>query len=78
VQIIAKLEVLGNAHNGLRGEETSMPLSAPTMIVFAISVIVAIVGVLVGLNVFAFGVAAFWIVTVAFVLLALGNLLKGM
>jgi hypothetical protein len=61
-------------------EEASMPLSAPTAIVFGIAVIIAIVGLLAALTtvVSFIPVSAFWIMTVAFVVLALGNLLKGM
>ena len=55
-----------------------MSLSAPTQIVFIIAVIIAIIGLLVFFNVFSFGVAAFWIMTVAFALLAVANLVKGM
>lgn len=55
-----------------------MSLSAPTQIVFIIAVIIALIGLLVALGVFSFGVASFWIMAVAFGLLALANLVKGM
>jgi hypothetical protein len=53
-------------------------LSAPKGIVFWISVILAIVGLLAFLIAIPFlsGIA-FWILLVAFILLMLGNLLKG-
>ena len=55
-----------------------MKLSAPTQIVFIISVIVAIVGVLMALGVLAvIPVASVWIMTLAFVILAAGCLMKG-
>lgn len=55
-----------------------MNLSAPTMLVFLISVVVAIVGLLVGLGILAMiPISGFWIMTAAFVVLAAGNLLKG-
>lgn len=55
-----------------------MSLSAPTQIVFIIALVIAVIGLLVAFNVFSFGVSAFWIMTVAFGLLALANLIKGM
>ena len=55
-----------------------MKLSAPTQIVFIIAVVVAIIGLLAGFGVVA-AIAGygFWIMTVAFVILAAGCLLKG-
>lgn len=55
-----------------------MNLSAPTQIVFIISVVIAIIGVLAALGVFAFiPLASVWIVTIAFVVLAIGCLMRG-
>ncbi len=55
-----------------------MNLSAPTQIVFIISVIIAIIGLLMAFGVFSLGaISAFWVMTVAFVVLAAGCLLKG-
>ncbi|MEO1703461.1 MAG: hypothetical protein AAFR71_15565 [Pseudomonadota bacterium] len=56
-----------------------MKLSAPTKPVFLISVIVAIFALLMALNVITFiPVASVWIMGLAFLLLALANMLKGM
>ncbi len=55
-----------------------MSLSAPTQIVYIISLIIAVIGLLVFFGVFSFGVSSFWIMAVAFGLLALANLIKGM
>ena len=56
-----------------------MDLSPPTQVVFIISVIIAILGVLAALGTVTFiPLASVWIVTAAFVLLALGCLLKGL
>jgi len=54
-----------------------MNLSAPTQIVFLLSLVIAIVGVLAGLAIIpGLPVPAFWIVVIAYVVLAAGNLLK--
>ena len=56
-----------------------MELSAPTRIVFIISVVVAIVALLGHLGVIPlFGIQSFLILGAAYVLLALANLLKGL
>lgn len=56
-----------------------MRLSAPTTLVFVISLVIAIVGLLVGLNMIqGISIASFWILAVAYVVLALGTLLKGL
>ena len=45
--------------------------SAPTQLVFIISLVIALIGVLAALNVVTFiPIASVWIVTIAFVLLA--------
>lgn len=55
-----------------------MNLSAPTMLVFLISLVVAILGLLAGLGILAMiPLSAFWIMTIAYVILAAACLLKG-
>ncbi|MCK5130434.1 MAG: hypothetical protein KAQ68_11315 [Clostridiales bacterium] len=55
-----------------------MKLSAPKQIVFWIAVIIAIAAVLMALGVFSVSfISAVWVAIIAFVLLALGNVLKG-
>ncbi len=53
-----------------------MKLTPPTKNVFWISVIIAVIG-LVALFVGSFAPYAFWLMLVAYVLLALGNTMKG-
>jgi len=54
-----------------------MKLSAPSQIVFVISLLLAIVAVLLFLNVLhVSGVPSFWAMTAAYVVLFLGNLLR--
>ncbi len=55
-----------------------MNLSAPTMMVFLISLVVAIVALLVNLGMFSIGIGSFWIAAVAWVVLAAGCMFKGM
>lgn len=56
-----------------------MELSAPTRIVFIISIVVAIVSLIGYLGVVSFGgIHSYLILAAAFVLLALANLLKGL
>ncbi|MER8749149.1 hypothetical protein NKH57_07665 [Mesorhizobium sp. M1050] len=55
-----------------------MNLSAPTQIVFIISVVIAIIGVLAALGILAFiPLASVWIVLIAFIVLAGGCLMRG-
>jgi hypothetical protein len=55
-----------------------MKLTPPTQNVFWISVVVAVVGLIAKFGVVAFLTPyAFWLVVVAFVLLVLGNTMKG-
>lgn len=56
-----------------------MSLNAPTQIVFIISVVIALIGLLMGLGVLPFitFISAFWVMTVAFVVLAAACILKG-
>ncbi|MBU4529438.1 MAG: hypothetical protein KUA43_10020 [Hoeflea sp.] len=54
-----------------------MNLSAPTQVVFLLSLVIAIVGILAGLAIIpGLPISAFWIVVIAYVVLAVGNLLK--
>ena len=56
-----------------------MSLSAPTNVVFIISLVIAILGLLAGLGVFAIiPLSGFWLMTIAYVILALACMLKGM
>lgn len=56
-----------------------MKLSAPTQAVWLIAVILGILGILAFLGVVPpLAAYAFWLVTIAFVMLALATLLKGM
>jgi len=56
-----------------------MNLSAPTNIVFIISLVVALLGILAGLGILAIiPISAFWLMTIAYVILAAGSMLKGL
>jgi hypothetical protein len=60
-------------------EKRIMKLSAPQVITFWIAVILAIVGVLAYLGTISgLSTYAFWLVVVGIIVLALGNLVKGM
>jgi hypothetical protein len=60
-------------------EKRIMKLSAPQVVTFWIAVILVIVGVLAYLGTISgFSTYAFWLVVVGFIVLALGNLVKGM
>jgi hypothetical protein len=56
-----------------------MELSAPTKVVFIIAVVLAIISLLpvIGIPLGALGVYSYWLLLVGFVVLAAGNLLKG-
>ncbi|MEZ2333575.1 hypothetical protein AB6802_27970 [Mesorhizobium sp. RCC_202] len=55
-----------------------MNLSAPTQIVFIISLVIAVIGLLAAVNVLAFiPLASVWIMLVAYVVLAAGCLMRG-
>ncbi len=55
-----------------------MTLNAPTQIVYFIALVIAIIALLMFLNVITFiPVAAFWVMTLAYVVLAVACLLKG-
>ena len=56
-----------------------MKLSAPTQIVFIISVVIAVLGILAATGVFAIiPIASVWMMTIAYAILAAACLLKGM
>lgn len=56
-----------------------MNLSAPKQIVWIIAVVLGVIGILAHVvPIAAIAPYAFWLVTVAFILLALGTVLKGM
>jgi len=58
-----------------------MKTQAPKSIIWLISVILAALGILLYLRIITIPVLApydFWLVAVAFILLALGNILKGL
>lgn len=56
-----------------------MKLSAPTQIVFIISLVIAVLGLLAALGVFAIiPIAPIWIMAIAYAILAAACLLKGM
>jgi len=57
-----------------------MRLNAPKRVVFYITVVLALLGILgaVGLVPILGGITAFWLVLAAFVVLAMGTMLKGM
>lgn len=55
-----------------------MNLSAPTTVVFIISLVIAILGILAGTGILSIiPISAFWLVTIGYVVLAAGCLLKG-
>jgi hypothetical protein len=55
-----------------------MNLSAPTQVVFIITVIIAIIGLLMAFGVFSLGaISAFWVMTIAYVVLAVACLIRG-
>lgn len=55
-----------------------MNFSAPTMIVFVISLVIAVLGLLAGLGIFSIiPISSFWIMMIAYVVLLAGNILKG-
>lgn len=58
--------------------ETNMNLSAPTMVVFLISLVIVIIGVLAALGVLSvIPVASVWIVAIGYAVLAIGTMIKG-
>ncbi len=55
-----------------------MRLSAPTILVFLISLVAAVLGILSGLGIVAvIPLSAFWLLTIGYAVLALGCLFKG-
>lgn len=81
VEVVGYREFMASWENqGLRKHgDFDMKLSPPKQVTFWIAVIVALVGVVVGI-VSIPGVSPFalWIVVLGFVILALGNLLEGL
>lgn len=55
-----------------------MKLTPPTQAVFFISLVIAIIGLVAFTGTVSIGIEAFWIMAVAYVLLALGNLLENL
>ncbi|EKF19656.1 hypothetical protein [Nitratireductor pacificus] len=56
-----------------------MVLNAPTKLIFLLSLIIAVVALIAAFNVLSFiPVAAVWIMTIAYLLLAAGVLFKGL
>lgn len=56
-----------------------LKLSAPKNITFWVAVVLALIGLIAFFGVIpGFGVYSFWLVLVGFVVLALGNTMKGM
>ncbi len=59
-------------------KEQSVNLSAPTQLIFLLTLVIAILGVLAGLGMVNFiPLAAIWIVTIAYAILAVACLLRG-
>lgn len=59
-------------------EGLDMNLSAPTQIVFIISLVIAVIGLLAALGVVAFiPLASVWIMLIAYIVLAAGCLMRG-
>jgi hypothetical protein len=55
-----------------------MNLSAPTQVVFIITIVIAIIGLLMAFGVFSLGaISAFWVMTIAYVVLAAACLFRG-
>lgn len=56
-----------------------MELSAPTKVVFIIAVALAVISLLpvIGIPLGALGAYSYWLLLLAFIVLAAGNLLKG-
>lgn len=55
-----------------------MNLSAPTQIVYIITLVIALIGLLAGLGVLTIlPISAFWIMTVAYIILAGACLIRG-
>jgi len=57
-----------------------MQLSAPTTVVFIIAIILAILSVLpvIGITLGGIGAYSYWLLLIGFIVLAAGNLLKGL
>ena len=55
-----------------------MNLSAPTMPVFIVSLILAVIALLIQLGVFSIGFPAVWVAIVAYAVLLVGNIMSGL
>lgn len=55
-----------------------MNLSAPTQLVFLISIFLTVISILIFIGSFSIGVPPFWLMFVAYIVLVAGNLFKGM
>ena len=55
-----------------------MKLTAPKMVTFGIAVILAVIALVSQIAIAAWAPAAFWVLLVAFIVLALGNFITGM
>lgn len=55
-----------------------MKLTPPTQVVFFVALVIAIVGLLIFLGTLSVGISAFWVMTIAYVVLALGNVLENL
>ena len=56
-----------------------MNLSAPTQMIFIISLVVAVIGLLMAFGILAMiSIASVWVMTLAYAILAAGCLMKGM
>jgi hypothetical protein len=82
--IVQSSRVLGNGRNAILADlfvnpEEKMKLSQPKVITFWIAVILAILGVLATLvTIPVLTGFAFWLVVIGFIVLLLGNMVKGM
>ena len=56
----------------------NLKLTAPKEITWWIAVVIGVVGLLVNAGVFSLGVSAFWLVAIAFIILAIATLVKGL
>jgi fatty acid desaturase len=79
ILLLARVTESRRAKKYLKEPEMKIKLTEPTVLTFIISVVVALVALLAFIGVIPFlAPFAFWIMLVAFVILALGNLLKGL
>ncbi len=55
-----------------------MKLTAPKVITFAVALLLAVIALVCQVAIVAFAPYAFWLMLIAFVVLALGNFVRGM